>query len=126
MFKRSKSLKSAHSLKHGVESVKIIKMSEFFWSIFFQIPTECGKIRTKKRLRLHALKNVESIKFCNKIYSSECIFKNEICFQHCMKSVQIRSFSGPYFPVFSPDTGKYGLEKTPYLDTFHTVQVSKK
>ena len=30
-------------------------------------------------------------------------------------------FSGPYFPVFSPNAGKYGPEKTPYLDTFHTV-----
>lgn len=26
--------------------------------------------------------------------------------------------SGPYFPVFSEDTGKCGAEKTPYLDTF--------
>ena len=32
-----------------------------------------------------------------------------------------KAFSGPYFPVFSPNTGKYGPEKTPYLDTFHTV-----
>ena len=53
----------------------------------------------------------------------------------CVKSVQIRSFSGPYFPVFglnteiygyeisvfSPNTGKYGPEKTPYLDTLHAV-----
>ena len=30
-------------------------------------------------------------------------------------------FSGPHFPVFSPNTGKYGPEKTPYLDTFHAV-----
>ena len=30
-------------------------------------------------------------------------------------------FSGPYFPVFSPNTGKYGSEKTQYLDTFHRV-----
>ena len=30
-------------------------------------------------------------------------------------------FSGPYFPVFSTNTGKYGPEKTPYLDTFHAV-----
>ena len=30
-------------------------------------------------------------------------------------------FSSPYFPVFSPNTGKYVPEKTPYLDTFHTV-----
>ena len=30
-------------------------------------------------------------------------------------------FSGPYFLVLSPNTGKYGPEKTPYLDTFHAV-----
>ena len=27
--------------------------------------------------------------------------------------------SGPYFPVFSPNTGKYGPEITLHLDTFH-------
>ena len=29
--------------------------------------------------------------------------------------------SDPYFPAFgfSPNTGKYGAETTPYLDTFH-------
>ena len=45
-------------------------------------------------------------------------------------------FSGPYFPafglnkerygVFSPNVGKYGPEKAPYLDTFHAVQSFKK
>ena len=40
-------------------------------------------------------------------------------------------FSAPYFPAFglnaeylsafSPNAGKYGPEKTPYLDTFHAV-----
>ena len=47
-------------------------------------------------------------------------------------------FSGPYFPVFglnreiygvnlriqSQYTGKYGPEKTPYLDAFHAAEVS--
>ena len=28
----------------------------------------------------------------------------------------------PYLSVFSPNAGKYGLEKAPYLDTFHVVQ----
>ena len=48
---------------------------------------------------------------------------NELC--HCYpklrlrESVQIRVFPGPYFPVFSPNTGKKGPEKTPYLGTFH-------
>ena len=30
-------------------------------------------------------------------------------------------FSGPYFLVFGLNTGKYGQEKAPYLDTFHAV-----
>ena len=29
--------------------------------------------------------------------------------------------SGPYFPVFGLNTGKYGPEETPYLSTFHSV-----
>ena len=29
--------------------------------------------------------------------------------------------SGPYFPVFRLNAGKYGPEMTPYLDTFHAV-----
>ena len=32
--------------------------------------------------------------------------------------------SGPYFPVFSPNTGKYVPEITPYLDTFYAVLVA--
>ena len=32
--------------------------------------------------------------------------------------------SGPYFPVFGLNTGKYGPEKTSYLNTFHAVFVS--
>ena len=31
-------------------------------------------------------------------------------------------FSSPYFPVFISKAGKYGPEKTPYLDTFHTLE----
>ena len=31
-------------------------------------------------------------------------------------------FSGPYFPVFGLNTGKYEPENTSYLDTLHEVQ----
>ena len=34
-------------------------------------------------------------------------------------------FSGPYFVAFSPNTGKYEPEKTPYLDTFDAVIVKR-
>ena len=30
--------------------------------------------------------------------------------------------SGPYFPVFGLNTGKYGPENPPYLDTFYAVR----
>ena len=54
-------------------------------------------------------------------------------FHHCMKSVQIPSFFWSVFSrirteygdlLFSPNAGKYGPEKTPYLDTFHAVYPS--
>ena len=35
-------------------------------------------------------------------------------------------FSGPYFPAFGLNTGKYGPEKTPYLNTFHAVREIQK
>ena len=37
-----------------------------------------------------------------------------------MESVHIRSF---FWSVFFPNTGKYGTEKTPYLDTYHAVKI---
>ena len=47
---------------------------------------------------------------------------------HCVKSVRIRSFLGPYFPLFGQNTqliqskcGKMQTRKTPNTDTFHAV-----
>ena len=37
---------------------------------------------------------------------------------HCVKSVQILS---DFWSVFRPNTGQYGPEITPYMDTFHAV-----
>ena len=42
---------------------------------------------------------------------------------HYVKSVRIRSFSGPYFHAFRPNTERYcrkvGTRKTSNTDTFH-------
>ena len=40
---------------------------------------------------------------------------------HCVKSGQIWSYFWSAFSCFSPNTGKYRPEITPYLDTFHAV-----
>ena len=37
------------------------------------------------------------------------------------KVIKYEVFSGQFFPVFGPNTGKYLTEKTPYLDIFHVV-----
>ena len=37
------------------------------------------------------------------------------------KVSKYEDISGPYFPVFSPKTRKYGPETIPYLETFHEV-----
>ena len=42
---------------------------------------------------------------------------------HCVKSVQIRNFFWSIFSIFSRNARKYGPEKTPYLDTFHAVNI---
>ena len=34
-------------------------------------------------------------------------------------------FFTPYLSIISPRAGKYGPEKTPYLDTFHAVGISQ-
>ena len=56
---------------------------------------------------------------------SKEIRKYQISSNHCVKSVQIHGvISGPYFPVFSRNTRKYGAEITPYLDRFYAVEIA--
>ena len=76
------------------------------------------------------------------LFLSELIFKLPVVIflgfcNHCVKSVQIRSFfpvrifphsdwiqsDTEYLSLFSPNSGKYRLEKTLYLDTFHSVNL---
>ena len=57
---------------------------------------------------------------------------------HCVKSVRIQSFSGPYFPTFELNTERYGVSpcilfecrkirtrKTPNTYPFHAVNYMK-
>ena len=55
--------------------------------------------------------------------------------EHCVKSVRIQSFSGPYFAAFGLNAERYGISlriqskcekirarKIPNTDTFHAVE----
>ena len=44
-------------------------------------------------------------------------------FHTAWKVSKYRVISGPYFPVFGLNTGKYGPEIIPYLDTFCIVSI---
>ena len=69
--------------------------------------------------------------------SFNIISKNWWRFLHCVKSVRIRSFSGPYFPAFGLNTEKYSVylpiqsecgkiqtKKTPNTDTFYAILIT--
>ena len=47
----------------------------------------------------------------------------ELFYNSAQKVSKYGIFSGPYFPVFELNTGKYGPDKTPYLDTFYALEV---
>ena len=64
-----------------------------------------------------------------------CSFKRSLKNKYCVKSVRIRSFSGPYFPAFELNKERYSVSlripsecrkirtrKTPNRDTFHVVK----
>ena len=65
--------------------------------------------------------------------------QSQLFAKHCVKSVRIRSFSGPYFPAFGLNTERYGVSlriqskcrkirtrKTPNADTFLRSESDRK
>ena len=72
----------------------------------------------------YSLYNIPNIPYISR--ASIPVLEDYSCLRrHYVKSVQIQSFSGSYFPVFSRNTRNYGPEKTPYLDIFHAVRPSQ-
>ena len=114
--------------------LKSVQIRSFFWSAFSRIWTEYGDLRSNSPYSVRIRENTDQrklriwtlftqwtwlVKLTLTVHQSsllDCQLFNWPW--HCVKSVQIRSF---FWSVFSPNAGKYGPEKTPYLDTFHTV-----
>ena len=92
-------------LDHCVKSVQI---RSSLWSTFFRIRAECREIQSTRDTRRYKVLECKRYTFFR--IRAECM---EI--QRDTK----------YLSVFSPNTRKYGPEKTPYLDTFHTVDVAE-
>ena len=73
------------------------------------LPTSVGGLRTYKfatlKLQVYEKYKKDNMKKITKSLREKCY----------------GVISGPCFPVFRLNTGKYGPEITPYLDTFHAV-----
>ena len=96
-----------------IKIIKIMKREEF------------ERILDRKTKKENAKYNLEkSVMF---LKDPETLDKYE--YLNRVRSVQIRSNFWSVFSriwteyVFSPNTGKYGPEITPYLDTFHAVLI---
>ena len=106
-------------------------IKDFFW--------KCDQIRGKLWIWSHLLKKslMKNFIFCAwRKVSKTSSYKHQLTSQflsvnaHCVKSVQIRSFFGSYFPVFGLNTEIYGVNmdqkktgKTLYLNNLHTVKL---
>ena len=91
--------------------------------VIIKVGTNCVKFSPNaRRFILDVLQNSE--------------YTSEYHQDHCVKSVRIRSFSGPYFPAFGLNTGRYeaslrircwcgkiGTWKTPNTDTSYAVNM---
>ena len=84
----------------------------------------------KNYSKLNKGRDVHNKNFSNLVLESrcECNHPDKVIFNYSLyktvwKVSKYGVISGPYFPVFSPITGKYGLEITPYLGTFHVAKL---
>ena len=63
-------------------------------------PLAAGSDDNQLTLRIHKFDLVEIINAIHKLKNLNL---------HCLKSVRIRSYSGPYFPAFGLNTERYGV-----------------
>ena len=109
---------------------------KFYIKDFF---SKCDQIGSFLRIRSHLLKKalMENFIFCG----VTCLEERVRCRwlvpgYHCVKSVCIRSYSGPYFTAVGLNTERYGVSLrfqckcgkmqtriTPKMDNFHAVYI---
>ena len=83
--------------------------------------SKCDQIRRNVRTSSHLLKKsvMENFILCAVPYKISD--QKTGCLSTAWKVSNYGVILGPYFLIFVLNTGKYGPEKTPYLDTFHAV-----
>ena len=106
------------------KSCKFTKTKDPIKNIYFTISSPFVKQPKVTAFRVIYFVSIYLEPFKN-IFEVLCVltFENWIASWHCITVWNVSKygdFSGPYF---SPNAGKYGPEKTLYLDTFHAVYI---
>ena len=111
----SKNLTIANLL-HAASKIWSCAEAEFRFQVSY-----CFLVKFYQKSNIEILKLNLNVYFQNSWpYCRRCRVSNQITCK-LWKVSKYRVISGPYIPVFSPSTGKYGPEKTSYLDTFHAL-----
>ena len=92
--------------------VKMFQLLFFFWYTFLALP-----LRLFFKIFLTTLLSLLSKFLISKLICNVSHYLTDVI--HYVKSVQIRSFSGPYFPVLGLNTKIYSV------NTFHSVIFSQ-
>ena len=107
------------------------KILNLFWNTLFLITIVFFKVSLSMLTKLLISVLFSAYNMLSKIEYVVQPFNLRVHGTHCVKSVRIRSFSGPHFPAFGLNTGKYGVSlriqsecgkirtrKSPNMDTF--------
>ena len=102
-------------IQHRCFPVNFVK---FISTLFYRIPTAAASVNQQPKLKL------------NPQHGNLGIFQKLVLREKCPNTefFLVRIFPAfglntEYLSVFSPNAGRYGPEKTPYLDTFHAVMI---
>ena len=68
-----------------------------------------GYTQLFKKNLISLLNSVEALTKSKDLLTKNLVSSKYYCFMHYVKSVRIRSFSGPYFPAFEVNTEKYSV-----------------
>ena len=98
------------------------------YSVSLCIQPECWKIRawkTRNTDTFHAV--IFFVRLTKFLFGKRTLRENcpntEFFLVHIFSHLDWIRRDTPYLFVSSPNAGKYGPEKTPYLETFHAVRV---
>ena len=102
----------------GYFSVSCIWLTGFEFSTSAILSTSFGVNNSRRKVRTKVVGEVDKLRRTLREKCPNTEFFLVRIFRH---SDWIRRDTS-YLSVFSPNAGKYGPEKSPYLDTFHTVR----